>query len=128
MSLRTYILLMCLSTLLAWTAWGFVVMNVQPVGTGAIGPGLFYVTLFVSLIGSFTLIDLLARLVLFKQKGADFREVRISFRHAVLLSFLAVIALFLSSGGWLTWWAWIILIVVASAIEGLFLLAQSGRR
>ena len=130
MSLKTYILLMLFSTVLAWTAWIFVISNVQPGVSGMVGLGLFFTTLCISLVGTLTLIGLVFRLLFSRRRtdGLAFRDVRISFRHAVLLSLVAVIALGLSSQGWLHWWAWLVLLCVAMLIEGLVLVLQSGRR
>lgn len=121
---------MLFSTLLAWGAWGFVILNVQPGVSGITGLGLFYTTLCVSLIGSLTLIGLFVRLLLSRSRanGLAFRDVRISFRHAVLLSTVAVLALICSSEGWLYWWTWLALLASAMALEGVALLLQSGRR
>lgn len=123
-------LLMLFSTLLAWGAWGFVVTNVQPGISGITGLGLFYMTLCVSLIGTLTLVGLLVRLLFsYRQPhGLAFRDVRISFRHAVLLSMVGVLALICSSEGWLHWWTWLALLAGAMAVEGLALAWQSGRR
>lgn len=121
---------MLLSTLLAWAAWGFVITNVQPGVSGFTGLGLFYTTLFISLIGSLTLIGLAIRLLLSRGKGQglEFRDVRVSFRHAVLFSIVSVAALILSSSGRLVWWSCLVLILGAMAVEALVLVLHSGRR
>lgn len=130
MSFRQYVLLMLLSTVLAWAAWVFVVTNVQPGVSGLTGLALFYTTLLVSLIGTLTLIDLAVRLILSRGKGRglEFRDVRISFRHAVLFAIISVLALLLSSNGLLVWWSCLLLIGAAIAVEALVLVLQSGRR
>ncbi|MCC7357143.1 hypothetical protein IT408_01415 [Candidatus Uhrbacteria bacterium] len=130
MSFRLYVLLMFFSTTIAWTAWTFVLFNVQPGVSGLTGLVLFYITLVISLMGSLTLIGLAIRLLISrgKEKGLEFRDVRISFRHAVLLSILSVGALILSSNAMFTWWSCLLLIIIAMLIEGGVLLLHSGRR
>lgn len=89
---------------------------------------LFYITLITGLIGLLSLLGVLYRVVFLKRKDVVLREVKVSFRHAILLSFVGVSALALSSHGLLIWWVLILLILVASLIEYVSLLVQNATR
>jgi len=128
MSFRWYIFFMLASTALAWVAWFIVLLNVNPLETGLFGFLLFYITLVTGMIGSLSLVGVFYRVVLLKRKDVISREVKVSFRHALLLSFVAVSSLALSSQGVLHWWVLLVLILVASMFEYASLLVQQSRR
>jgi hypothetical protein len=128
MSFRAYIILMIVGTLVAWLGWGIVVWNVNADEAGGLGFGLFFLTLLMGLVGTITLIGLLIRLVVMKRRELVIREVKTSFRHAVLLSGVSIISLILSAQGWLSWWVIIVFIVVAGVLEYVSLLIQHSRR
>jgi hypothetical protein len=120
--------MMAISTIVAWLSWSLIVLNVNPEETGLWGFVLFYFTLITGLIGTLSLIGILYRVMLRQRKEVLSREVKISFRHAVLLSFVAVSALALSAYGILHWWILLVLIVIVSAVEYVFLMVQQARR
>jgi len=128
MSFRSYLFLMALCTLLAWIAWVLIMLNVNPEEAGAGGFILFYITLTTGLIGSLSLAGILYRVVLRNRKDVVIREVKTSFRHAVLLSLVAILALILSAQGKLHWWVLVVLIIVASVIEYVSLMLHGARR
>jgi hypothetical protein len=101
-------------------------MNPYEVGVG--GFILFYVTLLFGLIGTLTLAGMGYRILLLRRSVMVTREVRISFRHAVFLSAVAVAALVLSAEGWLNVWVFVVSILVMSVLEYLFLLREEARR
>jgi hypothetical protein len=127
MGLRAYILLMSLGTLLAWTAWGVILFNVSPTEAGFAGLLIFYLTLSMALVGSLALIGTFVRIVVLHKHQVPSREIRIAFRHALLFSVVAVITLALSRNDALRTWHVVILIVLASIIEYLYLLGRRGR-
>jgi hypothetical protein len=128
MSFRAYVFLMAIGTLFAWLGWGIVIWNVNPQEAGSFGFGLFFLTLLMGLVGTLTLFGLLVRLVIMKRRELVVREVKTSFRHAVLLSAVSTTSLILSAQGWLSWWVIIVFIVVAGAVEYLSLIVQHSRR
>ena len=128
MSFRAYIILMIVGTLFAWLGWGIVLSNVNPLEAGGLGFGLFFLTFLMGLVGTITLLGLLVRLVVMKRRELVIREVKTSFRHAIMLSGVSTISLILSAQGWLAWWVIIVLIVVAGVLEYVSLLVQHSRR
>ena len=128
MSFRSYLALMALCTLIAWAAWALVIFNVNPDEAGLSGFLLFYVTLGTGLIGTLSLLGIWYRVILLGRKDVVTREVKASFRHAVLLSFVAGSALALSAKGLLHWWVLFVLIIAASVLEYVSLILQHSRR
>lgn len=128
MSFRIYLAIMSVATLASWLAWVFVVISTNPFEASGLGFVLFYITLLMGLVGTLTLAGLCYRVLVLKRHDVLMREVRISFRHAVLLSIIAVLALGLSAYGWLKWWAVLGLAVVMLLIEYFFLIKEESRR
>lgn len=128
MTFRAYMLFMGLGTLIAWLAWVIVLMNVDPQTTNVLGFTMFYVTLMVGLVGALTLVGISYRVLLLGRKDVLSREVKVSFRHAILLSMVSVIALALSAEKMLHWWVLVVLIAVAGILEYVSLLVQHSRR
>ena len=128
MRFRTYIYFMIVGTVLAWIGWGFVLFTIDPQEAGFLGLALFYLTLFVACIGVLATVGVLYRIKFLKRKELLSREVKISFRHGVMVSLVGVIALALSAQGLLFWWNFIALIVLVAAIEYGFLLVNESRR
>ena len=102
--------------------------TVDPQEAGVIGAILFYITLFVALVGTMMAMGLLYRVILRKRQPVMAREVKISFRHSLMLSLMAMISLILSATGLLFWWNFLALVIVALAIEYGFLLVNESRR
>ena len=118
---------MLVGTLMAWLGWGTVLFNTDPRDAGAAGFTMFYLTLFMGLVGLITLIELLFRVALMR-RSVVLREVKVSFRHAVLLSGVGILSLIFSSQGWLSWWVLVVFIVTACVLEYVSLLVQHARR
>ncbi len=115
-------------TLLAWMGWVLVLFRIDPQESGLPGLALFYLTLFVSLVGTLATFGVLYRVHLLKRRELLSREVKISFRHGVMLSLVAVISLALSAQALLFWWNFLALIIFVAAIEYGFLLVNESRR
>lgn len=120
MTLGRYIFFMFFSTVLSWLAWFLVLFRIDPTQAGGWGFVLFYLTLLFSLTGTFSLIGLMIRVLVFKTE-LMFRLVLISFRQSISYSILIVVALWLKSHHLLTWWNAIILILILTGLEYLYL-------
>ncbi len=97
-----------------------IVFNINPETAGVFGFTLFYSSLFLALVGAFSLIGLGVRRV-FKKHDLEFRQVRISFRQGVWFSFFFVGALFLQSQEILTLTNGLLSILALTVIELFFL-------
>jgi hypothetical protein len=117
MSVRGHIVFMLIATLVAWIAWLMVVTNVNPTTAAWWGFALFYVTLFLSLFGSFTTLGFVLRsLFLVRRKTMQYK-VSTSMRQALLWSAALIISLGLQSQRLLSWWIFALVLVVFVLIE-----------
>ena len=116
MSFRTYIIFMSVATLVSWSAWGIILFLVNPFEADVMSFLFFYVSLFFSLLGTIAIIGALTRRIFIKDKML-FRQVIVSFRQAVFISFLIMLCLLLQGERLLTWWNIMLLIAAVSVIE-----------
>jgi hypothetical protein len=128
MPFSMYLGFMGVGSVLAWGSWSVVIFQVNPDEAGFIGLLLFYLTLLIALVGTFTLFGIFYRAYLKKRHHVLSREVRIAFRHAVFLSGMGVACLALSVHGWFRWWVFLLMLGAIAAIEYVVLVIQEGKR
>ncbi len=128
MSFKWYAILMGIGTGLAWIAWIIILQTVNPDEAGFLGLIFFFVTMFLALIGTLSMLGLLYRIGLRKRTDMVLKEVRVAFRHALLLSGIAIIALWFSSQDWLRWYTVVGFLLIVVAIEYLFLVLVDAER
>lgn len=126
MSLRQYLFIMSVMTVLCCLAFGYIVSTVNPETTNGTGFFLFYLSLFFSLIGLSALVGFLIRFV-FLRRELLIDTVKIAFRQAFLFAFFIVAVLLLLSRDMLSWLNLGILIIGLSALE-FFLLSYSKNK
>ncbi len=114
--------------MLAWITWALVLFRMDPGEAGLIGFLLFYVTLFASLVGTLAVGGVLYRVLKLKRHHLIIREVRIAFRHGIILSLAGVVSLALSAQNLLTWWNLFGVFFIIGLIEYLFVLMEESRR
>lgn len=116
MTLKSYLIIMLITTLICWLAFLFVLWTVNPEATNWLGFLLFYLSLFLSIVGASAIIGFIIRFAALKRELA-FRLVRDAFRQSFLLSFLIVAILFLLSKNLFSWLNVFFLIVGLSVLE-----------
>ena len=116
MSLRQYLILMSIATLLCWVAWFFVLNYITPDG-GWLALFFFYCSLFLAIVGTFSVSGFLARRFLVKNDEVVFRHVRRTFRQSLLLAIIIIFALMLLSARLRAWWNGIVLIIFFFFLE-----------
>ena len=116
MTLRAYLIIMSITTLLCWSAFTFVLLNVNPETTNWLGFLLFYLSLFLSLVGAGALIGFVIRFIGLRRELV-FRSVREAFRQSFLFSFLIIAVLFLLSKNLFSWLNLALLIIGLSVLE-----------
>ena len=119
MTLRQYLILMAIGTILCWVAWFFIISNVNPLETGYLGISFFYISLFLALTGTFSVIVFLIRHYFIKNNMVIFYHVRHTFRQGILISALITMALILLQEKLLTWWNGIILVILFVILESI---------
>lgn len=125
MTLRSYLTIMTIMTSICWAAWGFIILTTDPTTTNWIGFLLFYISLFISIVGFSALVGFLVRFVALKQKLA-FHSVKEAFRQSFLFAILVVGSLFLLSYGLFTWLNLGFLVIGLSVLE-FFLLSYERK-
>ncbi|MBU4319421.1 MAG: hypothetical protein KKF30_19340 [Proteobacteria bacterium] len=140
MTLKAYLIIMSITTLLCWLAFGFVLRSIDPYITNWVGFLLFYGSLFLTMAGTSAIIGFLIRFAPhpfgsiipkcfrkanteLRQKGAGlkrelvFNSVRNAFRQSFFFAFLIMAALILLSKDLFTWGNLILLISSLSVLE-----------
>ena len=118
MTLRQYLTIMIVSSVLCWVAWAIVIINIDPFQSGLFGFFFFYITTFFSLLGSLSIIAFLIYRFFSRDALAMFHYVKKSFHYACLISLLAIILLFLQGNRLLNWWnfgAFALLVVLVAS-------------
>lgn len=128
MSLRNYIFTMIAGTFIAFFGLVKLLLTVRPEEARLKEFVLFYLLCFLALVGFFSLIGLFIRIRLCHRRELVIREVKHSFRHALLFAGVAVSAFGFSKHAKFEWWTSFVLILVASLIEIVTLLIQRSRR
>lgn len=116
MTLRKYIIIMSVMTAICWSAWLFVLYNVNPELTNWIGFTLFYTSLFLALVGAAALIGFTLRFIALKKKLA-FRLVKDAFRQSFLFAILLIISLILLGEDLFSWLNLMFLVIGLSVFE-----------
>ncbi len=125
MTFKQFITLMIIATVSLWIGWWWVVLSIDPFGTGPLGFLLFYGVLFLSLIGSFTLAGVYMRKMRLEH-ALVFHLVLLSFRQAVVLALFFLVLLVLQGERLLYWWNVLGLFAIVIIIE-VFMLRKERR-
>jgi len=125
MLLRYYLILMSLGTALCWLAWVFIIWNTDPAQTGLMGLLFFYFSLWLAIIGTFSVLGFLMKRLIIKNDEVVFRHVKRTFRQGILLASGLMIILLLLQTRLLTWWNATLLVLLFLLIG---LLVFNGRK
>lgn len=102
---------------MCWLAWFFVLNNIAPEDGGFLGLFFFYVSLFFSLAGTFSVTGFLLKRRIFRNDDVLFRHVRQTFRQGVMFAFVAVILLLLKAQDKLFFWNGFLILILAGLFE-----------
>ena len=116
MTLRSYLTTMIFTTIICWTIFFFVVWTVNPQASNSVGFLLFYISLFLALVGTAAIVGFLVRFVGLK-RDLIFRSVKEAFRQSFLFAFLIVASLILLSHDLFSMLNLILLIMGISVLE-----------
>lgn len=119
MTLRQYLIIMSLATLVCWMVWFLVVYIYNPATAGLIGFLLFYTSLFLSVLGTFSVIGFFIRGKIIKNDDIVFRHIKRTFRQGFFFGIFCIINLLLAQFRLLTWWNFILLLTTYIFLEGL---------
>ncbi len=121
MTLRQYLIFMSVATLIAWLALALVLFLVDPGASETPGLVIFYVSLFLAILGTISIGGFFLRVKLHQGEVILPREVSGAFRQGFFLSFLFVGALYLQSKDLLVWWNILLLVAAVTILEFIFI-------
>lgn len=127
MTFKQYLFFMSLGTFAAVAAWVVVLQSINPVLAGVSGRLMFYITLFVALVGTFALVGTMIRVLVVHKKAIVSREVARAFRHSILFSSIIILNLLMASVEYMKWWTVLLTVLFVAFIELFFLTAKRGR-
>ena len=116
MSLRTYLIIMILATLLCWAGFGMVAWSVNPEVTNWVGFLLFYLSLFLAIVGTTAIIGFVIRFIGLRRELAS-NSVITAFRQSFLFAFFITAILFLLAHNLFSWLNAGLLIIGLSVAE-----------
>ena len=122
MTLKKYLNLMVILTILCWLVFLLVIFLINPEQLGVFGFFLFYFSLFLALAGSFSIGGFLIRVRI--SQNLIFRQVEIAFRQGFLLAGLIILLLVLRGLHLLYWWNAVILILFLISLEAFLILRR----
>lgn len=102
MTLRNYLIVMSVLTLVCWSIFILMINAIDPTSTNWLGFSLFYFSLFLSLSGTIALVGFVIRFVALK-RSLVFYAVANAFRQSFLFALFITIALFLLAADLFTW-------------------------
>ncbi|MFA4890855.1 MAG: hypothetical protein WC604_00660 [Candidatus Gracilibacteria bacterium] len=119
MTHRNYLMLMAVAGLLAWVAFVTVIFKFNPYESTSVALAFFYLSLFIALSCTFTLLGYFFRLWFYRNE-IFYLHINISLRQGVLLSLIAIGCLVLLMLDVLTWWSGGLLITATVLMEFYF--------
>lgn len=126
MTLRKYLILMSLASLVCWLAFILVIYYMNPISSGMIALIFFYLSLFLAIVGTFAIIGFLLRTKVLSGE-LIFKQVAVTFRQALWFGILAVFSLWLQSKNLLTWYNLSLQIIVLLILEFFFLSTKKDK-
>lgn len=125
MTLRQYLILMAMGTIMCWIAWFFILLNIAPEQAGIVGFLFFYVSLFLGVVGLFSVTGLLLKKQSSQKDDIIFRQVKRTFKQGILFGSFIILSLLLLQFDLLFWWNAILLALLYIVLEGAII---SGRK
>lgn len=116
---------MATGTVMCWIAWLFILFNISPEQAGLLGFTFFYVSLFLGIVGVFSVIGFMIKKKKIDQEEIIFRQVKKTFKQGVLFGIFVVLSLILLQFNLLFWWNAILLALIYILLEGAII---SGRK
>ncbi len=105
-----------IATIISWLSWILVIMNLDPYTSTGMGLGLFFISLTLALIGTFTLILFFLK-KLRNQNEVYIKHVMISLRQGILLSMSTTICLSFLMLGLLRIWNGLLIVIIITLLE-----------
>ncbi len=136
MGQKKYSIIIILTTILAWLAFFMVINNFDPFKIDLLIFTLFYLTLFLSIFGTFSLLLFYIHKISLASNHKEWNiknkkekiMITESFRKSILISLIFIVALILQSERLLTWWNTILLVIIFSMFEFVILAFKKEKK
>ena len=115
-SYRQYLMTIGLTALVSWVAWAMVIIKLDPYTSTGLALGLFFISLFFALIGTFTIIGFALRRWIGKNE-IYYHHLSVSLRQGLLLSMCTLMCISLLIMGALKWWNGLLVVTIAVLME-----------
>lgn len=125
MTLKQYIILMTAASLMCWASVVLVIVNVDPYMSTTLLFTFFYMSVFLSLCGTLSLIIFSIYAFFTKKIIPLYKIVQKSFRDSIIISLAATFLLFLQSQRLINWLSTSLLLILSI---GLFIFFMSNER
>ena len=122
MTVRKYFIILTITTIIFWLLWLAVVNYLSPDSNAWLAISLFYLTFFFSSLGTLTIIGYYWRRLL-SPEIMTLTRMNIALRQGFFFSILITVSLVLQANDKLSWLAILIIIIILSLVEFLFLSA-----
>lgn len=126
MTLKKYLILTAIATAVCWTIFLFVASVVNPELTNWLGFLLFYLSLFMAVSGTASLVGFLIRFVALHHELA-FYAVKVAYRQSFLFALFIIAILILLSQSLFTWLNLFMLVAVFVIAEMVMIHSQKTR-
>lgn len=124
MSHHRYLAFIATAGVLSWIAWIVVLLKLNPFESTALALGLFFLSLFLALMSTFTVVGFYFRVWLNKNE-IYYDHINIAFRQGLLLTVIAIGCLAFQLMRVLTWWSGLLFIAAVTLIEFYFMAKES---
>jgi hypothetical protein len=116
MSHHRYLAVVGLSGLVSWSAFAIVLFKMNPLEAPGLPLGLFFITLFLSLLATFTIGGFYIRYFFYRDE-VYYKHLSVSFRQSFELTLVSILCLVMQIIGVLTWWSSLLLLGIMILIE-----------
>ncbi len=117
---------MLLATALAWLGFFIIISSFDPTEGSWLVYAMFYSILFLSILGSLSILGFLLRSLFNRKRGRPKIIATESFRQAIIFSAVLTLALMLQAARILTWWNMVLLIILATVVEFVILVFRQN--
>ena len=117
---------MLLATILAWLGFFIIIRSFDPTEGSWLVYAMFYGILFLSVLGTLSLVGFLSRSIFNRKKGRPRIMATESFRQAIIFSMVLTLAFILQASRVLTWWNMVLLIILATVVEFVILVFRQS--
>lgn len=123
MTHHRYLGIIGIAAFLSWTSLIIVLFKLNPMESPGLALGLFFMTLFLAFMSTFSIVGFYFRLWL-NHNEIYYQHINISLRQGILLSALSVVAIAFQLVRVLTWWTGFLLIFAVLLIEFYFMIRE----